>query len=148
MLACGGLAASLLGNATQYFSARQTAEQSARELGQIRERWNTERVKLQEEIEVLRQSARAAAADRAAILSELATVKQNIAVWDRELLKEELQLKLDLAKVDQDVFMNRDAEPARQVVALRKEAIAYKTKQRDALVARRSELESRLGTAR
>jgi chromosome segregation ATPase len=150
LIAAGGLVLSLFGNIAQYRYASNATAASARQIELAESRWGEERQKLRAELEVLQARAKNVAEERSGVQEELEKVNKDIVVWDSALTKDNIDLMLLKAKLSQYEASNRPemAAATRKNIVLQQDMIRLKTEEKNAAVARRSELEKRLGSSR
>lgn len=143
LVAIGGLILSLLGNFIQFRAGKISAATADRQQQLSEAKWAEERVKLQADIEFLQTKAQNAIADRSAVQQELNRVNKNIDVWDSALLKDNLDLMRMQSELSTYEISNRTAmaEATRKNIELQKNMIKMKTEEKNAEMARRSELE-------
>jgi hypothetical protein len=147
VIALAGLQLSLAANVVQDLSAANAADAMARQLDLAQARWGEETIKLQVEVDAWLDRRRVSSSTRSAVTRELAQLNKDIASWDTAILRDNavlMQMKTELGGSDGNRRGN-PSEALRKNLELQAGMIKAKSDERAAAIARRSELEKRLG---
>ena len=136
-----GLAASLIANVNQFQNSRKQLDNADNQFRLEREKWETEKVKLEAEIKRLNQEGIRKNERYEEVQNELKNIEKEINTWEESKFKDEVQLTLEKAKVDQYPTI----EEYRKIVESTEASIKEKEGRLSNLRARRTELEQSIG---
>ncbi len=144
LISIGTLLLSIVANVAQYAQSQSTAVNVNRQQTLAESRWSDEREKLHAELESLKSKTQNSKADRAAIQSELETLRQTISRLDSEI--EFNHRALVVRRLEIKSARGDRAASARQSVEFLEQEQRARVANRSDAVSRRTELERRLNS--
>jgi chromosome segregation ATPase len=136
-----GLAASLIANVNQFQNSKKQLDNADNQFRLERDKWDTERKRLNAEIEKLHKQESRRDEGYEKVQNELRNIEKEINTWEESKFNDEVQLRLEKAKVDQYPTI----EEYRKIVESRETSIKETEGRLSNLRARRTELEQSIG---
>jgi hypothetical protein len=149
LIAWVALGLALVGNVVQYTTLRAAEQRAENSLNLARAKWDNERKTMETELTRLRRQTQLTAQDRTLLTIELDKIRFDLASFEQQIYKAEVDRAgaTRLLKEYEELQRPKFVEAQEKIIAAIDKKTEFLRSEQDALLARRSELQSRLSGA-